>query len=306
LAKIYTKNGVISSSAAIDIQVSSSGDLFVSGSGVGIHTITPSSSLELGDGYILLPEETVIPDTPGSGKGALYATASNNHIYWKTSGGEEFDLTVTGAGAANTDETVKVSANDTTAGYLNGKLVAGTNITVNERNDGANETFEITASLGGRYDHGTSSTNPASPTPVEGDKYYNTVIEAEMRYDGSRSKWLSIESSVFNFGKTGNNAVGAYFKGHDGVAMSATSGFPGFHSGTIVAVGYTRSDSDAAVFQITADGTEIAFISSSAVEGVDTALDADFAPDQVLGVLNKTGGNTVSNVVGWAKVKWRF
>ncbi len=43
----------------------------------------------------------------------------------------------------NTDEVAKVSSNDTTAGYLNGKLVAGTNITLTENNNGGNETLSI-------------------------------------------------------------------------------------------------------------------------------------------------------------------
>ena len=38
---------------------------------------------------------------------------------------------------------VKVSANDTTAGVLNGKLVAGTNVTFTEGSDGADETLTI-------------------------------------------------------------------------------------------------------------------------------------------------------------------
>lgn len=42
-----------------------------------------------------------------------------------------------------TDEKVKISANDTTEGYLNGKLVAGTGITLTENNDGANETLSV-------------------------------------------------------------------------------------------------------------------------------------------------------------------
>lgn len=45
----------------------------------------------------------------------------------------------------NTDEVAKVSSNDTTAGYLNGKLVAGTNITFTENNNGGNETLTIAA-----------------------------------------------------------------------------------------------------------------------------------------------------------------
>ena len=46
---------------------------------------------------------------------------------------------------ANTDQNVKVSSNDTTAGYLNGKLVAGSNITLTETNDGSNETLSVSA-----------------------------------------------------------------------------------------------------------------------------------------------------------------
>jgi hypothetical protein len=38
---------------------------------------------------------------------------------------------------------VKISANDTTAGYLNGKLLGGANITLTEGNDGADETLTI-------------------------------------------------------------------------------------------------------------------------------------------------------------------
>lgn len=43
----------------------------------------------------------------------------------------------------NTDEVAKVSSNDTTAGYLNGKLVAGSGIALTENNNGGNETLGI-------------------------------------------------------------------------------------------------------------------------------------------------------------------
>ncbi len=54
--------------------------------------------------------------------------------------------TANGFGSADTEK-VKVSTNDTTAGFLNGKLVAGTNISLTEGNDGGNET--LTAALTG-------------------------------------------------------------------------------------------------------------------------------------------------------------
>lgn len=58
---------------------------------------------------------------------------------------------------------VKVSSNDTTAGYLNGKLVAGTNITLTEGTDGGNETLSIGVSAVFTL-LPTAYTLPASPT----------------------------------------------------------------------------------------------------------------------------------------------
>lgn len=52
---------------------------------------------------------------------------------------------------ASADEKAKVSSNDTTPGYLNGKLVAGTGITLTENSDGGNETLTITGPAVGQY-----------------------------------------------------------------------------------------------------------------------------------------------------------
>jgi len=84
--------------------------------------------------------------------------------------------TATGFGSADTEK-VKVSANDTTAGFLNGKLVAGTNITLTEGTDGGNET--LTASLSGtiptaRLGSGTAS----SSTFLRGDQTYASTTPA--------------------------------------------------------------------------------------------------------------------------------
>lgn len=64
---------------------------------------------------------------------------------------------------AATDEKAKVSSNDTTPGFLNGKLVAGTNITLTENNNGGNETLTISAAGGGGVTGFTPSQNTAAP-----------------------------------------------------------------------------------------------------------------------------------------------
>jgi hypothetical protein len=47
--------------------------------------------------------------------------------------------------STDTDENVKVSSDDTMPGFLNGKLVGGTGITLTEGNGGGNETLTIAA-----------------------------------------------------------------------------------------------------------------------------------------------------------------
>lgn len=70
---------------------------------------------------------------------------------------------------SNTDETSKVSSNDTAAGYLNGKLVAGTNVTLVENNDGGNETLTINASVAGGAGDMTAAVY--DPTNIAGDAF---------------------------------------------------------------------------------------------------------------------------------------
>jgi len=75
----------------------------------------PSSSLDAGD--------------------LVYNSSSNQVKYYNGSSWVAI--------SSDTDVKTLVSANDTTAGFLNGKLVAGSNITFTEANDGGNETLTI-------------------------------------------------------------------------------------------------------------------------------------------------------------------
>jgi len=61
---------------------------------------------------------------------------------------DDLDELFTAVGALGAGSGVLVSANDSTVGYLNGKLVAGSNITLTEGNDGGDETLTIAGTLG--------------------------------------------------------------------------------------------------------------------------------------------------------------
>jgi len=67
----------------------------------------------------------------------FYSTSANALKYYTGSAWSSI--------VVNTDQSVKVSSNDTTAGFLNGKLVAGSNVTLTEGSDGSNETLTIAA-----------------------------------------------------------------------------------------------------------------------------------------------------------------
>ena len=84
-------------------------------------------------------EYTISASAPGSpSEGDLWYDSVNDVL--KYHNGTAF-VGISG----DTDVLVGVSVNDTTAGYLNGKLVGGTGITLTENNDGSNETLTITS-----------------------------------------------------------------------------------------------------------------------------------------------------------------
>ena len=83
-------------------------------------------------------EYTINASAPGSpSSGDLWYDSTTNVLKY-------YNGTSWAALAGDTDVLVGVSANDSTAGYLNGKLVGGTGVTLTENNDGSNESLSIT------------------------------------------------------------------------------------------------------------------------------------------------------------------
>jgi len=108
----------------------------------------------------------------------------------------------------------KVSSNDTTAGFLNGKLVAGANITLTENNDGANETLTIASTGGGGG--GTPCTTTAlsiqynaagsfgcvSGVTSNGSTLTAKDANLEIVDDGDTTKKLAVQASTITTGTT--------------------------------------------------------------------------------------------------------
>lgn len=148
---------------------------------------------------------------------------------------------------------------------------------------------------------------PSATDPVggmEGQQYYNTTINEYLYYDASRGKWLSQDVPPLQVGRNGGTAAGSYYRGVNGLVLGPTIGFRMSNNGTVVALEYTRTDTDAATFNVTANGAVIATAPSSALSG-GVVLNADFNAGDILAVQNAAGGNTTSNVQAWFRVKWR-
>ena len=86
--------------------------------------------------------------------------------------------------------------------------------------------------------------------------------------------------------------------------MTSAFGYPGHFNGTVVSLAYTRSDSDAASWQVTSGGSTIATVATSATSGQDTTLNANFSQGGILGIRNG-GANSMSDTIVWVRVKWR-
>ena len=144
--------------------------------------------------------------------GLEFVNDSGRRVVIRTNHGAESDQyidlpstggTISTGGGADGNDLVKVSSNDTTAGFLNGKLVAGTGVTLTEGNDGGDETLTIAASGGG----GTSYVTTLQPTltdventTTEGALYSVTVPSGEL---------LDNQGIIVHYGCTTQNTSGA-------------------------------------------------------------------------------------------------
>lgn len=131
----------------------------------------------------------------------------------------EIESAVDAVTALTAGSGVLVSANDTTVGFLNGKLVAGTNITFVENDDGADETLTINAaavaapvdSVFGRTGAVISAVSDYDASQVDNDSGVTgaTVADALDTLDGASGSGQLLERIVFTSSGTWTKPAGA-------------------------------------------------------------------------------------------------
>lgn len=211
-----------------------------------------------------------------------------------------YDNTISGLTSENVQDAIDELS------FIGGGNVIGPGPTVTENGivtwDG---TGGFTVKDSGIRHYGKLASSPISPAPSDGDLYYDTTLSLQMEYNSARAKWLSTESTTFYFGRNNVVATGQYYRGIDGRVLSDSLGFYSFYNGTVIGLGYTRSDSDSATFEIVSNGSVIDSLLSSSLSGGSLSLDGDFSSGEILAIRNSSIGNATTNVQGWIKIKWR-
>jgi hypothetical protein len=153
----------------------------------------------------------------------------------------------------------------------------------------------LDATIQGTRIYAKSATDPSSPTPADGDLYYNTAINEWMEYDGSRSKWLSIATYTFLAGRSGNTAAGSFYRGQDGLTFATNVGYE-VPKGTIVGLSWARTDADAATLEVLVGGSVISTLASAAAGGTASWTKNDDFSAGLMQFRNQAGGNVTTDV----------
>lgn len=152
--------------------------------------------------------------------------------------------------------------------------------------------------------YGPSAIDPVV-TPSAGDKYFNTILNEEMFYDASRSKWLSIAVRSEGSGINGTANSGSFYRRFNGMTLSANLG-PYVQKGTITYIGFSNANAGNHTYEIMINGNPVAELFSNGNSAAsDSTLNADF-DGGVLSSRNKAGSSTTSNLQGRIEYRLRI
>lgn len=150
-------------------------------------------------------------------------------------------------------------------------------------------------------------------SPVSGDTFYRTDVDMLFYYDGSRSKWLSVNTSTYTCGRsTVLKNISAYLLVGDSV-QSSTEGFLLPRNGTIISASIDNSVSVTSTrdTEIRVNNSEVNKATLSLTLGNKSVsldnINQDFSADdrlQVIILSNST--DTLNNVIVTIEVAWRI
>jgi hypothetical protein len=188
---------------------------------------------------------------------------------------------------------VLTATSSSSATWQNGVTGAGSSLDLEVAR--FNGTNGISLEGAGVRDYGASATDPTSPTPQAGDKYYNTTINHEMRYDGSRSKWLSVATLSDGAGRNGSTVSGAFYRRFNGMNLAASRG-PHVQKGTIVRIGYSTATAVNHTLEVLVNGVVISSLNSGGgASASDETLNDDFDAG-ILSIRNASGFSSTNDL----------
>jgi hypothetical protein len=203
---------------------------------------------------------------------------------------------------AATDEKAKISANDTTAGYLNGKLVAGSGIVLTENNNGGNETLTISANAVDLDVKVSVSANDTTAGYLNGKLVAGTgIVFTENNNGGDETLTLTIgnhDASLITTGTIGTARLGTgtansstYLAGDQTYKAAVTSVNGATGAVTVAATVHTHAASD-----ITSGVLGTARLASTGTANSSTFLRGDqtWSAAPVTSVNTLTGAVTIT------------
>jgi len=171
------------------------------GSNISLTKLNPGANEQLQIAFVGTLGEINTVSTVGTGA-SLYKDKVSSALRFKsiigvgvtvTENADDITLTASGGGA---DEQAKVSSADTTSGYLESKVVAGTNVTITKLNTGGNEQLQISSTGGGASVYEYAFTLP--PAATLADRF--ALVE------GLPSGWTLATAATAGIGEFSNAA----------------------------------------------------------------------------------------------------
>jgi hypothetical protein len=140
--------------------------------------------------------------------------------------------------------------------------------------------------------YGALGVDPVNTQPSPGDKYYNTVINHEMVYDGNANRgWLSVATFTEGCGANRSTAENGYYRRFNGMVLSQSKGVT-VQKGMIIGISVTTNTTANRQFKINISTNPVTTFTYNIANA--TYVDMDLANSFDAGVMsmqNGTGGS---------------